>query len=66
MPKTTNWEFAMFAFKPLTFVVVLCLIVPVLHAATIHVPSEQPTIQAGIDAAPLYAGMNGGSYDETP
>jgi hypothetical protein len=34
-------------------ITVLFLIVPafVLHAATIHVPSEQPTIQAGIDAA---------------
>jgi hypothetical protein len=39
----------MFTLKSLTVVVFLCLIVPVLHAATIHVPSDQPTIQAGID-----------------
>jgi hypothetical protein len=41
----------MFALKSLTIVAVLCLVVPITHASTIHVPSEQPTIQDGINAA---------------
>jgi hypothetical protein len=32
-------------------VMVLCLFPCVVLAATIHVPADQPTIQAGIDAA---------------
>jgi len=39
------------AFKLLLPVVLLVVCVSVLQADTIHVPSEQPTIQAGIDAA---------------
>ena len=31
--------------------ILLCFNINVAHAATIRVPSEQPTIQAGIDAA---------------
>ena len=35
----------------LIFVLAFNLSTPLAHAATIHVPADQPTIQAGIDAA---------------
>jgi hypothetical protein len=38
-------------FKLLLPAVLLVVGVSLLQAETIHVPSEQPTIQAGIDAA---------------
>ncbi len=45
------FSFNRFSFTISTFVVIIFLLTAPLYATTINVPNDQPTIQAGIDAA---------------